>query len=334
MEGAKEKRRGGNSEREGREGEKAEKGRATTERDREEREGKGRDQRPPTEQSTLSEASESLRRQKEDRKREKERKKAEKKAKKKSKHSLQGAAPGSSSKQRERVGGGEAHRAGSKELEAILLSVFQPYDPDGSGYVDSTVFWQVGDLLPVLLSKKGEPFLLLFSFHINVFTPILFSVFHVMHSSSSFPSSFFSAFSLMLLSPFYPSFSPPSQPLLLHLPFPLSLPLFLSLSPSLSPSLPPSLPPSLSLSLSLSLSPSLAKVIQSSELNLQFSAQELSSLQEVVPADRSGLIPYAEFATHATDIIASLYQDQPPSDVRCSAREKLRIVYIVESNLL
>ena len=33
---------------------------------------------------------------------------------------------------------------GNKQLEAILLSIFQPFDPDGNGYMESSVFWEVG----------------------------------------------------------------------------------------------------------------------------------------------------------------------------------------------
>jgi len=30
-------------------------------------------------------------------------------------------------------------------LEAILLSIFQPFDPDRNGYMEPSVFWEVGD---------------------------------------------------------------------------------------------------------------------------------------------------------------------------------------------
>ena len=33
---------------------------------------------------------------------------------------------------------------GNKQLEAILLSVFQPFDPNGTGYMEPSVFWEVG----------------------------------------------------------------------------------------------------------------------------------------------------------------------------------------------
>ena len=57
------------------------------------------------------------------------------------------------------------------------------------------------------------------------------------------------------------------------------------------------------------------QIIQSPELNLQLGPVELAALQEMVTADRSGLIPYAEFAAQAGDIISSLYHDKPSSEV-------------------
>ena len=95
-------------------------------------------QYPVTQQSGSSAVSVSSQ-QKEERKREKERRKAEKKSRKKSKQSRD-EAPGSPPKLRKRTG--QAHDGGS-QMETILLSMFQPFDPDGSGYVDPTVFWEV-----------------------------------------------------------------------------------------------------------------------------------------------------------------------------------------------
>ena len=60
----------------------------------------------------------------------------------------------------------------------------------------------------------------------------------------------------------------------------------------------------------------LHQVLQSSEINLQLANGEVATLQEVIQPDpSSGQIPYGEFATHAADVIASLYQNQPASDV-------------------
>lgn len=62
--------------------------------------------------------------------------------------------------------------------------------------------------------------------------------------------------------------------------------------------------------------PPFHQVLQSSEINLQLAKEEVATLQEVIQPDpSSGQIPYGEFATHAADVIASLYQNQPASDV-------------------
>ena len=50
------------------------------------------------------------------------------------------------------------------------------------------------------------------------------------------------------------------------------------------------------------------------QASLQLNHADLAQLQGLIPADESGLIPYAEFASHATDYIASLYTSQPPAD--------------------
>ena len=39
---------------------------------------------------------------------------------------------------------GQPSGGGNKQLEAILLSVFQPFDPNGTGYIEPSVFWEVG----------------------------------------------------------------------------------------------------------------------------------------------------------------------------------------------
>lgn len=50
------------------------------------------------------------------------------------------------------------------------------------------------------------------------------------------------------------------------------------------------------------------------ESSLQLNADELAGLKNLVVPEQSGLISYAEFATQATDVIASLYQGQTASD--------------------
>ncbi len=51
------------------------------------------------------------------------------------------------------------------------------------------------------------------------------------------------------------------------------------------------------------------------EPTLRLRHSELSQLQGLVlPDDQSGLIPYAEFASHAMDYIASLYTNQAPAE--------------------
>ena len=114
------------------------------------------------------------------------------------------------------------------------------------------------------------------------------------------------------------SFPPLSPPHLSPFPLPTSLPFPLPTSlPSLSPPLslpsphlsPFPIPPSLPFF-------SLFQVLQSSELNLQLAGDEVTTLKEVIrPDTSSGQIPYGEFSTHAADVIASLYQSQPASDV-------------------
>lgn len=50
------------------------------------------------------------------------------------------------------------------------------------------------------------------------------------------------------------------------------------------------------------------------ESSLQLNADELAGLKNLVVPEQSGLISYVEFATQATDVIASLYQGQTASD--------------------
>lgn len=71
---------------------------------------------------------------KEKKKEKKERKEKEKKAKKSSQE-------GEALRRKSRGGGS---RSGAKQLEAILVSHFQPHDPDGSGQMDASTFWEVG----------------------------------------------------------------------------------------------------------------------------------------------------------------------------------------------
>ena len=55
-------------------------------------------------------------------------------------------------------------------------------------------------------------------------------------------------------------------------------------------------------------------MLQSSDLNLRLSNDELSILQGIIQPDRSGQISYAEFASQAIDILSSLYMNQPPRE--------------------
>lgn len=70
-------------------------------------------------------------------------KKAEKRAKKKSKHSRDTPSSPPKLKKRMSKSEGRSRQAGNKQLEAILLSAFQPYDSDGSGYLEAGTFWEV-----------------------------------------------------------------------------------------------------------------------------------------------------------------------------------------------
>ena len=63
-----------------------------------------------------------------------------------------------------------------------------------------------------------------------------------------------------------------------------------------------------------------SQVLQSAELNLQLSPEEVAAIAEVIKPDRSDQIPYGDFASHAADILVSLYQDQPTSEVRTLQR--------------
>ncbi len=58
------------------------------------------------------------------------------------------------------------------------------------------------------------------------------------------------------------------------------------------------------------------QILQSAELNLQLTVEEIVALQEVILPDSSGQMPYAEFASQTADIIASLNQNLPESEVR------------------
>ncbi len=50
------------------------------------------------------------------------------------------------------------------------------------------------------------------------------------------------------------------------------------------------------------------------ESNLHLKKDELDHLRGLIQPDRSGLIPYAEFATQARDYFSSLYVNQPSSE--------------------
>ena len=54
--------------------------------------------------------------------------------------------------------------------------------------------------------------------------------------------------------------------------------------------------------------------LQVLESSLQLSAEELAGLQTIIVPKKSGLISYEEFASQSTDVISSLYKDQPESD--------------------
>lgn len=67
----------------------------------------------------------------------------EKKQKKKSKASgLEGGAS-KMKKQSSNVPSRRSGHSSNKQVEVIMLSMFRPYDPDSSGYLDPSVFWQV-----------------------------------------------------------------------------------------------------------------------------------------------------------------------------------------------
>lgn len=56
------------------------------------------------------------------------------------------------------------------------------------------------------------------------------------------------------------------------------------------------------------------EVVVSAEMNLQLTEEEVVALKELIQPDISGQIAYGEFATHAADIVSSLYQNQAASD--------------------
>lgn len=95
-------------------------------------------ERPVTEQSkgasTQSEDSKG-RREKDRKEKDKKRKDKDKKQKKRSKQTRE--------EKRSSKSGTHSQLGGSKHLEAILVSMFQPFDPEGTGYVDPVVFWEV-----------------------------------------------------------------------------------------------------------------------------------------------------------------------------------------------
>ena len=122
--------------------------------------GDRKSEKSTTEKSHMSAQSESSRKEKgkdkgkekekgkdKEKKRDKQRdkEKKEKKQKKRSKHQGHDESPHTSRKHPSKL---ETHSQqsgeGNKQLEAILLSNFQPFDPDGTGYMEPSVFWEVG----------------------------------------------------------------------------------------------------------------------------------------------------------------------------------------------
>ena len=120
--------------------------------------GDGKSDRPTTERSHASTESERSRRKGIDKNKENEKKETEKKETKKERHRDKEKKHKKRSKQqshsesphtvRKRSTKSDARSRqvgrGSKQLEAILLSIFQPFDPDGNGYMEPSVFWEVG----------------------------------------------------------------------------------------------------------------------------------------------------------------------------------------------
>ena len=94
--------------------------------------------------TTKASARNGEKKEKKEKKREKQKDK-EKKQKRKTKQAMgseevAGAVP----KSRPRATKpGSRGRQGTKQVEVIMLSMFQPFDPDGTGYVDPTAFWEV-----------------------------------------------------------------------------------------------------------------------------------------------------------------------------------------------
>ena len=50
------------------------------------------------------------------------------------------------------------------------------------------------------------------------------------------------------------------------------------------------------------------------QITLALQDDEVAVLQETILPDRSGLIPYMEFAKQAMEIIATLHVNQPPAE--------------------
>ena len=87
---------------------------------------------------------------KKDKKDKKEKKEKGKKAKKPRQEGDESPAP-----RRKSRGGGA--RGGAKQLEAILVSHFQPHDPSGTGYMDPSTFWEVITVMHSIYGQLGAP---------------------------------------------------------------------------------------------------------------------------------------------------------------------------------
>lgn len=123
-------------------------------------EGDQGDRKSTTEKSHMSAQSDSSRKEKgkdkgkekekeknKEKKRDKQRdkEKKEKKQKKRSKHQGHDESPHTSRKRPSKFDNhSQQSGEGNKQLEAILLSNFQPFDPDGTGHMEPSVFWEVG----------------------------------------------------------------------------------------------------------------------------------------------------------------------------------------------
>lgn len=56
------------------------------------------------------------------------------------------------------------------------------------------------------------------------------------------------------------------------------------------------------------------QILQSAEVNLQLSDDDITSLRKLVKQDETGNISYTQFSSKASELISSLYREQPVSD--------------------